>query len=217
MSSIIDRYGHKAAHSTATRPSSSIIKQNGIIMAARTLPAPTQAGPARFIAISATAAVVAALAAYLSVLSALPAWAMFMGWVAYYSRGHSARDGARNFACFAIGLVIGVEATVAVAALAPVAGILSLPLVVIAVALVVVSLRAVPEVNNVPAYFMGLITVFAAHLEPTFVANAGLGAAGALGCIAAWAASTLQGRLSVRAVRGSSKVSNAIVTKSVRT
>ena len=139
---------------------------------------------------------VAATAAYFSLLATLPVWAMFMGWVTYNSRGHSARDGALNFACFALGLVIAMEAVAAAGALAPAVGIFSLPLVVLATALIVVSLRSVPGVNNVLAYFLGLITVFAAHVEPSFAAIAPLGAAGAIGAVAAWAASTLQGRLS---------------------
>ncbi len=165
-------------------------------MASQTLPAAAPPTPLRFVSLSAAAAVVAATAAYFSLLAALPVWAMFMGWVAYHSRGHSARDGAINFACFAIGLVIAMEAVVAAGALTPPAGIFALPLVVLAVALIVVSLRAAPGVNNVLAYFLGLITVFAAHVEPTFAAIAPLGAAGAIGAVAAWAASALQGRLS---------------------
>ena len=62
--------------------------------------------------------------------------------------------------------------------------------------MIVVSLRAAPGVNNVLAYFLGLITVFAAHVEPTFAAIAPLGAAGVIGAVAAWGASALQGWLS---------------------
>lgn len=69
---------------------------------------------------------------------------------------------------------------------------------VLAVALLVMSLRAAHAVNNVLAYFLGLITVFAAHVEPTFAAIAPLDAAGAIGAVAAWAASAPQGRLSAR-------------------
>jgi hypothetical protein len=45
-----------------------------------TAPAPT--GRLQFLAISAAAAVTAASAAHVSTLIAVPAWAMFMGWVA---------------------------------------------------------------------------------------------------------------------------------------
>lgn len=165
-------------------------------MAKQTLAASTRPTPARFVALSAAAAVMAAAAALVSLLAGLQVWAMFMGWVAYNSRGHSAREGATGFACFAIGLVIAMEAQVAAGALAPVAGVLALPIVVSVVALIVVSLRVAPVVDNVLAYFLGLITVFAAHLEPTFAAISGLAAAGAIGAVAAWAAGASQDRLS---------------------
>lgn len=73
-----------------------------------------------------------------------------------------------------------------------------MPLVAWVVALIAVSLRAAPAVNNVLAYFLGLVTVFAAHAEPASVAIASLGAAGAIGAVAAWAASVLQVWLSAR-------------------
>lgn len=169
-------------------------------MASRIIDMPVRSaapvGPARFLAIGAAAAFVAASAAYLGLLAGLPVWAMFMGWIVFSSRGGSARDGASNFACFAIGLVIGVEAMAAVAALTPAAGSAALPLVVLVVTTIVGSLRGVPALNNLLAYFLGLTTVFAAQSEPTFAANAGLGAAGALGVLAGWLASLIQKRLS---------------------
>lgn len=148
-----------------------------------------------FLTMSVATALVAASASYLSLLAGLPVWTMFMGWIVFSSRGRSARDGAVNFACFAIGLAIGIEAMVAVAALTPAAGLLALPLVVLVVTTVVASLRVIPGINNLLACFLGLTTVFAAHLDATFAANAELGAAGALGGVAAWVASSLQGRL----------------------
>lgn len=51
----------------------------------------------RFLAVGAVAGVIAAAAAHLSTLAAIPVWAMFMGWVAYFTRGHSARDGLINY------------------------------------------------------------------------------------------------------------------------
>ena len=92
-------------------------------------------------------------------------------------------------------MVIATEATVAVGALAPMAGIFALPLVVREVALLLVSLRAAPAVNNVLAYFLGLVPVSAVHAESTFGAVATLGTAGAFGAVAAWAASAPPGRL----------------------
>lgn len=149
----------------------------------------------RFIAISAIAALVAASAAHASSLLTIPVWAMFMGWVAYYTRGHSGRDGLVNYACLALGMVFGLVAAASIGALVPSLGALALPAVVLVVAILVVSLRASPVFNNVPAYFLGMIAVFAAHAKPTVEAFAELGLAGALGSFAAWFAATWQKRL----------------------
>ncbi len=160
--------------------------------------APAPSGKLRFLAISAAAAVTAASAAHFSNLIAVPAWAMFMGWVAYYTRGHSGRDGLVNYACLALGICLGFIAVMAVGTLAPSFGTFALPVVVLVVATLVVSLRALPVLSNIPAYFLGLVTVFAAHVQPTLYAVAELGSAGAIGSFAAWFASRWQHRLATR-------------------
>lgn len=159
-------------------------------------PAPT--GKLRFLAISAAAALTAASAAHVTTLIAVPAWAMFMGWVAYYTRGHAGRDGLVNYPCLALGIAIGLFAVMAVGALAPSFGSFALPVVVLVVATLVVSLRAVPVLGNIPAYFLGLVTVFAAHVQPTLYAMAELGVASAIGSFAAWFASHWQQWLASR-------------------
>ena len=63
-----------------------------------------RASPALFLALTLAAALTAALAAGLSARLALPVWAMFVGWVAFFTRGLTARDGAVNAACVLLGL-----------------------------------------------------------------------------------------------------------------
>lgn len=150
---------------------------------------------ARFVAVSAAAATVAATAAYVSGLASVPVWAMFVGWVAFYSRGHSAREGVANLLCLGLGMVIGLGAISAVGAFGPQLGSAALPLVVLVVALLVVSLRGVPVLNNILGYFLGVITMFAAHAEPGISAFMTFGSAGALGGFAAWLARVWQGRI----------------------
>lgn len=157
--------------------------------------ASTPPSPARFLAVSAAAAAVAGAAAYASGLAAVPVWAMFVGWVAFYTSGHSTREGVANLLCLVLGMVLGLMAIAAVAALAPTLGSAALPLVVVLVALLVVSFRALPVLNSVLSYFLGLITVFAAHAEPGIDAIVTFGAAGALGGLAAWLARLWQGRI----------------------
>lgn len=151
--------------------------------------------PGQFIGFTAAAAVTAATAAFISVIFALPVWAMFIGWVAYYTRGHSARDGLANFICLMLGVAFGMVAASAIAALAPALGVATIGVVVFVVAAIVVSLRVVPVANNILSYFLGLISFFAAHLEPALSALVELGSASAIGCFAGWIANSLQSRL----------------------
>lgn len=146
----------------------------------------------KFNIITLIAAVVAAVAATSSASLGWPVWAMFMGWVAFFTRGHSAKDAFCSYICLAAGITLGVGAVLAVGALIPVAGPLAFGIVVFVVAMIVVSLRIVAPVNNVPAYFLGLITFFAAHVEPSLIAVAELLSVSGLGSLAAWLASRLQ-------------------------
>lgn len=157
------------------------------------------AGMARFVSIGATAGAVAAGAAALSTLAGVPVWAMFMGWVAYFTRGHSAQDGLVNCLCVALGLLVGFAAAAAMAALGPLLSAFTLPIVVFCVGLLIVSLRALPWLNNIPSYFLGIISVFAAHAAPTLKGFAELGGAAALGSLAAWLASSVQRKIVKRA------------------
>lgn len=155
-------------------------------------PAPTSM---RFTVLTLAAAVTAAIAATTSASLGWPVWAMFMGWVAFFTRGHSAKDAFYSYLCLAIGIVFGVAAALAVGALMPLIGSLAFGPVVFVVAIIVVSLRAAAPINNVPAYFLGLITFFAAHLEPGILAFSELAAVSGLGSFAAWTAHQLQSKI----------------------
>ncbi|EJL21850.1 Protein of unknown function (DUF1097) [Caulobacter sp. AP07] len=152
-------------------------------------------GPLFFLGFTAIAAAVAATAAFASVALSLAPWAMFVGWVAFFTRAPSAREGAASLATVLLGLVFGVCAVLALGALAPILGKGAIVLVVFVVAMLVVSLRAAPVINNVLGYFLGLIAVFAAHLEPSLASLAELGGACALGSVAGWASHAAQRRL----------------------
>lgn len=141
------------------------------------------------------AAVVAAAASALALVLELPVWAMFVGWVAFYTRGVTARDGVFNLVCVGLGVLIGKLAALAIGALSPAMGAMALPLVVLVVALVVVSLRGVPRLNNLLCYFLGLIAFFAIHQPPSLSLFGTLAGAAALGSAAAWTAHALQRRV----------------------
>lgn len=148
-----------------------------------------------FTLFTAVAAATAALAAGSSLLLSLPVWAMFVGWVAFFSRGLTLRDGLVNLGCVLMGIVFGMGAALSIGALSPTFGLFALPIVVFVVAMVVVSLRATRTMNNIVAYFLGLIAYFAAHLAPSLESFFELGGAASLGSFAGWLSHTIQRRL----------------------
>ncbi|GAA3097748.1 hypothetical protein GCM10010520_49160 [Rhizobium viscosum] len=158
-------------------------------------PVPTSV---QFNLLTLAAAVTAAVAATTSAGLGWPVWAMFMGWVGFFTRGHSAKEALFSYLCLTIGIAFGVGAAACVGALMPFVGHYAFGIVVFAVALVVVSLRALAPINNIPAYFLGLITFFAAHVEPGVLALSELAAVSGLGSFAAWVAHQWQGRIKSR-------------------
>ncbi|WP_225774675.1 DUF1097 domain-containing protein [Pseudomonas sp. Marseille-Q5115] len=159
------------------------------------LPASRFQAQLRFNSITAIAAATAAAAAGASLGLGLPVWAMFIGWIAFFSTGHTIRTGLASYAGVLIGIALGMGAAIVIATLGPSLGKLALPTVVFVVAMLVVSLRAAPVMNNVLAYFLGLVSFFAAHLEPSLETGVRLGGASAIGSVAAWASLQMQQRL----------------------
>lgn len=150
----------------------------------------------KFNGLTLIAAVVASLAATASAGLGWPVWAMFIGWVAFFTGQHSIRGALFSYVCVAIGIAFGNIAALAVGSLLPILDFLAFGAVVFVVAIVVVTLRAAPPINNIPAYFLGLIAFFAAHLPPSIPAFLELAAVSALGSAAALIAHTLQRKLS---------------------
>lgn len=143
---------------------------------------------------------VAALAATASaMLFDVPVWAMFVGWIAYFTRGFTLKQGVINLACVFVGVAVGLAAGAAMQVLTPQLGAFTLPAVVFVVAAVVLSLRHVPVLNNLLCFFLGLVAYFASHLTPGWAAFAELGIAAAVGASAAYLASLLHQRVHRRA------------------
>lgn len=148
----------------------------------------------KFVGLTLIAATIAALAATMSAGIGWPVWAMFIGWVAYFTGGHSPLGALRSYICVAIGLALGTVAALSVGTLMPWLDFLAFGVVVFFVAILVVSLRAAPLLNNIPAYFLGLITFFAAHVPPSMMAFTELAAVSGLGAFAALVAHKLQAK-----------------------
>ncbi|MBY3157694.1 DUF1097 domain-containing protein [Rhizobium laguerreae] len=152
-------------------------------------------GTGLYIILTVTAALIAATAAQTSLLLTLPPWAMFMGWVAYFTRRPSVAEGFQSWVCTVFGLCIGAAAILAVPLLVPTLGSVAFPAVVLCVALTVISARGLPVLSNLLGYFIGLITFFAAHLEPELSSIAKLGSATAIGSIAGWVVQTVEKKI----------------------
>lgn len=157
-----------------------------------TAPPRPQASPALYIGFTVTAALVAAAAAQSAALMTVPPWIMFMGWVAYFTRRPAPAEASRTFVCVVLGLCLGAAATLALGALSPVLGAFAVTPIVLVVALVAISTRGLPSLNNLLGYFIGLITFFAAHRDPTPMVIAVLAGSVALGFVAAFVAQTVE-------------------------
>ena len=142
---------------------------------------------------------VAATAATVAILAEVPIWAMFVGWIAYFTRGLDLGNGLVNYGCVLIGVMLGLAAAAVLEALGGPPAILETAAVVFGVALVVLSLRFLPVFDNLLGFFLGLVAWFAAHLPVSAAAFATLAVAGALGSGAGWFAHRLQLRLSASA------------------
>lgn len=128
-------------------------------------------------------------------------WAMFIGWIAFFTRGVSTRDWAINMTCVFIGLGIGITAGLAGSALEPALGVWSITLVVLMATMIILCLQVLPVINNVLAFFLGLVCFFASHLPPSLDTFVELGTASALGVSAGLMASLIKKYYSARKAR----------------
>lgn len=134
--------------------------------------------------------IVASIAATISLLILdVPIWATFLGWIAFFTRGITPRDGMINLACVLSGLAIGIAAALVADVMTPYLGELTLPLVVLAATFAILSMRLLPVINNLLACFLGLVCFFASALPPQFASFIELSAALILGVIAGLLAS----------------------------
>lgn len=151
--------------------------------------------------VTAMESVVTAGAATTAVLIGVEIWAMFVGWIAYFTRGLDFRSGLVNLGCVVMGLALGAGAATTLGALGGPPSVAEQAAVVFGVALVVLSLRFLPVLNNLLGFFLGLVTWFAAHDPVSPGAFAALALAAALGSGAGWAAHRIQARLSAAATK----------------
>ncbi|WP_034912165.1 DUF1097 domain-containing protein [Erwinia sp. 9145] len=122
----------------------------------------------------------------------VPVWAMFIGWIAFFTRGLNLRSGLVNLACVLIGLLLGIAAANALPVLGPLLGAYAISVVVVVITAIALSLARAPVFNNLLAFFLGLVAWFAAHLPPSPGALFDLGLAATLGTLAGFLAHAWQ-------------------------
>ena len=148
----------------------------------------------QFVLFTVIVGVVAALAARGSAALRLEVWVMFAGFIAWFTRPTSSREGFFAMICLWLGTGLGAASHVATGALMPSLGSLALPWVVFFVGILIVGLRTTSVVNNMLAWFLGLVTFFAAKRGLSPEAFVHLGGASAPGGFAGWACQALNRR-----------------------
>lgn len=147
----------------------------------------------RYLKIVLGESVVASSAATVStLLLELPVWAMFIGWIAFFTRGLNWRSGLVNLSCVLIGLLLGIGAAHALGALNPLFGTYAISVVVVVVTGIALSLARAPVFNNLLGFFLGLVAYFASHLPPSPATLLTLGLAVAIGTAAGFLAHAWQ-------------------------
>ncbi|HBK45469.1 MAG TPA: DUF1097 domain-containing protein [Xanthomonadaceae bacterium] len=143
----------------------------------------------RHLQVVAGESVVASSAATFSALALeLPIWAMFIGWIALFTRGVNFKAGLVNLGCVLIGLALGIGAAHLQGALGPHLGAYAITAVVLAITAAALSLARLPVFNNLLGFFLGLVSYFASHLPPTLGSFASLGLAAVIGIAAGFLA-----------------------------
>jgi hypothetical protein len=136
---------------------------------------------------------IASSAATLSVMALeVPVWAMFVGWISFFTRGLNLKQGAINLACVLVGVALGIAAAYAMSVLTPLLGAYAITAVVLAITVVALSLAKMPVFNNLLGFFLGLVMYFASHEPPSAAAFGMLSMAAMVGTVAAFLAHSLQ-------------------------
>ena len=119
----------------------------------------------KFILWTVIASVVAAFAAWLSAALELEVWVMFAGFIAWFTRPTSLKTSVAAMLCLWLGIAIGALSHIVTGALIPSLDHMALPVVVFLVAILIVGLRTHGVFGNMLAWFLGMVTFFAAEFD----------------------------------------------------
>ena len=119
----------------------------------------------QFVLFTVVVALVASSATWLSATLNLEVWIMFTGFIAWFTGPSSLRESLSALLSFYLGMLLAVAAHAATGVLVPYLGSLALPAVVFVCASFIVGLRTTSYLHNMLAWFLGMVTFFASHLE----------------------------------------------------
>ncbi|TPN87206.1 DUF1097 domain-containing protein [Aquimarina algicola] len=106
-----------------------------------------------------------ALAVFISFSLEWPTWAMFLAWVSYYLFGKSIKAYIPSFLQILMGIVMGVLIRSIAGLLVPILGTFGFPSTVFVLIGSLAYLSKIKGLNNIPAWFLGLIIFFGVHPE----------------------------------------------------
>ena len=106
-----------------------------------------------------------ALAVFISFSMGWATWVMFLAWVSYYLFGKSIKVYIPSFLQIIAGILLGVLIQSLAGLLVPAMGELGFPLTVFVVIGSLAYVSTIKGLNNIPAWFLGLIVFFGVHPE----------------------------------------------------
>ncbi len=115
-----------------------------------------------------------ALAVSISFSMGWATWVMFLAWVSYYLFGKSIKVYSPSFLQIILGVVMGVLIQSLASLLVSAMGALGFPLTVFVLIGSLAYLAKIKGLNNIPAWFLGLIIFFGVHPELQIIPVLGL-------------------------------------------
>ncbi|RKN79423.1 DUF1097 domain-containing protein [Ulvibacterium marinum] len=115
-----------------------------------------------------------ALAVFISFSMGWATWVMFLAWVSYYLFGKSIKVYTPNFLQIILGILLGVLIQSMASLLVPTIGAMGFPLTVFILIGSLAYVSKINGLNNIPAWFLGLIIFFGVHPELQVIPVLGL-------------------------------------------
>ncbi|WP_422083516.1 DUF1097 domain-containing protein [Ulvibacterium sp.] len=115
-----------------------------------------------------------ALAVFISFSMGWATWVMFLAWVSYYLFGKSIKVYTPSFLQIILGILLGVLIQSMASLLVPTIGAMGFPLTVFILIGSLAYVAKINGLNNIPAWFLGLIIFFGVHPELQVIPVLGL-------------------------------------------